>query len=168
MSTAAHVQRLLLDAGRLSGEAQLLQRLDPHADLVRGLADRVRRRDRPIDQRREPADGGDAGERDAKRADTGAQQLCLPTEALQATGGLAAGRFDALQALLAALADRDQLGLDLPTALDRQADGIARELQDRSREGRALAGMAFGRVVDNAGRDGTRRLRIRARTRALA
>ena len=32
--------------------------------------------------------------------------------------------LDALQALLAALADRDQLGLDLPAAFDRQADGI--------------------------------------------
>ena len=33
-------------------------------------------------------------------------------------------RLDAFEALLAALADRDQLGLDLPTALDRQADGV--------------------------------------------
>jgi hypothetical protein len=33
-------------------------------------------------------------------------------------------RLDALQALLAALADRDQLGLDRPATLDRQADGI--------------------------------------------
>ena len=32
--------------------------------------------------------------------------------------------LDALQALLAALADRHQLGLDLAAALDRQADGI--------------------------------------------
>jgi Flp pilus assembly protein TadB len=32
--------------------------------------------------------------------------------------------LDALQALLAALADRDQLGLDLPAALNRQADRV--------------------------------------------
>jgi hypothetical protein len=38
-----HVQRLLLDAGHLGAKAQLLQRLDAHADLVRGLADRIRR-----------------------------------------------------------------------------------------------------------------------------
>ena len=46
-----HVERLLLDAGRLGGEAQLLQRLDADPDLVGGLADRIRRRDRAIDQR---------------------------------------------------------------------------------------------------------------------
>jgi hypothetical protein len=40
-----HVQRLLLDAGRLGGKPQLLQRLDPHADLVGRLADGIRRRD---------------------------------------------------------------------------------------------------------------------------
>jgi hypothetical protein len=32
---------------------------------------------------------------------------------------------DALQALLAALADRDQLGLDLAAALDREADSVS-------------------------------------------
>jgi hypothetical protein len=38
-----HVERLLLDAGCFGGEAQLLQRLDADADLVGGLADRIRR-----------------------------------------------------------------------------------------------------------------------------
>jgi hypothetical protein len=33
------------DAGRLGGETQLLQRPDADADLVRGLADRIGRRD---------------------------------------------------------------------------------------------------------------------------
>ena len=45
-----HVEGLLLDAGGLGGEAQLLQRLDADPDLVRGLADRIRRRDRAVDQ----------------------------------------------------------------------------------------------------------------------
>ncbi len=43
-----HVERLLLDPGRLGGEAQLLQRLDADADLVGGLADRIGRRDRAV------------------------------------------------------------------------------------------------------------------------
>jgi hypothetical protein len=38
-----HVERLLLDPGRLGGEAQLLQRLHADPDLIRGLADGVRR-----------------------------------------------------------------------------------------------------------------------------
>jgi hypothetical protein len=37
----------------------------------------------------------------------------------QPTGGALARALDPLQALLAALADRDQLGLDLAAALDR-------------------------------------------------
>ena len=119
-----HVQRLLLDAGRLGGEAQLLQRLDPDADLVGGLADRIRRRDRAVDQRAEAADRRNADQRAAERADAGAQQLRLAAQALQPAGGAIARALDALQALLAALADRDQLGLDLPAALDRQADGV--------------------------------------------
>ena len=44
--------------------------------------------------------------------------------ALQPARGALARALDALQALLAALADGDQLGLDLPAALDRQADRI--------------------------------------------
>jgi hypothetical protein len=60
----------------------------------------------------------------AERADAGAQQLRLAAEALQSTRGAVACALDALQALLAALADRDQLGLDLPAALDRQANRI--------------------------------------------
>ena len=110
--------------GRLGGEAQLLQRLDPDADLVGGLADRIRRRDRAIDQRAETTDRRSADQRATERADAGAQQLRLAAEALQPAGGALARALDALQALLAALADRDQLGLDLPAALDRQADGV--------------------------------------------
>ena len=119
-----HVEGLLLDAGRLGGEAQLLQRLDADADLVRGLADRIRRRDRAIDQRGEAADRRNAGERATERADAGAQQLRLAAEALEPARGALARALDALQALLAALADRDQLGLDLAAALDRQADRV--------------------------------------------
>ena len=119
-----HVERLLLDAGRLGGEPQLLQRLDADPDLVGGLADRIGRRDRAIDQRAETADRRSADQRAAERADAGAQQLRLAAEALQPARGALARALDALQALLAALADRDQLGLDLPAALDRQADGV--------------------------------------------
>ena len=46
----------------------------------------------------------------------GPQQLRLVAKALQPARSLAARRLDARQALLAALPDRDQLGLDLPTA----------------------------------------------------
>ena len=53
-----------------------------------------------------------------------AGSLGLEIVALQPTQRLIARVLDALQALLAALADRDQLGLDLPAALDREADGI--------------------------------------------
>ena len=63
-------------------------------------------------------------QRAAERANAGAQQLRLAAEPLQPAGGALARALDALQALLAALADRDQLGLDLPAALDRQADRI--------------------------------------------
>jgi hypothetical protein len=78
-----HVEGLLLDAGRLGGEAQLLQRLDADADLVRGLADRIRRRDRAVDQCPEPADRRGTQERPAERANAGPQQLRLAAEALQ-------------------------------------------------------------------------------------
>jgi hypothetical protein len=77
-----HVERLLLDAGRLGGEAQLLQRLDPDPDFVRGLADRVGRGNRAVHERGEAANRGHAGERAAERADAGAQQLGLAAEAL--------------------------------------------------------------------------------------
>ena len=100
-----HVQRLLLDAGRLGGKPQLLQRLDADAELVGGLADRIRRRDRAVDQRAKTTDRRGADERAAERADPGAQQLRLATQALQPTGGALAGSLDALQALLAAVAD---------------------------------------------------------------
>ena len=82
------------------------------------------RRDGAVDQRGEAADRGDARERTAERADAGAQQLRLAAEALEPARGALARALDALQALLAALADRDQLGLDLPAALDRQADRV--------------------------------------------
>ena len=103
-----HVEGLLLDPGRLGGEAQLLQRLDPE--------------DRTVHQRREAANRGHASERAARCADAGAQQLGLAAQVLEPAGAFAACRLDALQALLAALADRDQLRLDLTAALDRQAD----------------------------------------------
>jgi hypothetical protein len=119
-----HVQRFLLDPGRLGGKAQLLQRLDSDPDLVGGLADRIGRADRAVHEGGEAPDGGHTGERTAEGADAGAQQLGLAAQILEAARGLAAGRLDALQALLAALADRDQLGLDLPAALDRQTDRI--------------------------------------------
>jgi hypothetical protein len=45
-----HIQHLLLDAGGLGGEAQLLQRLDANPDRIGGLGDRIRCRDRAIDQ----------------------------------------------------------------------------------------------------------------------
>ena len=77
-----HVERLLLDAGRLGGEAQLLQRLDADPDRVGGLADGIRRRDRAVDQGGEAADRGDARERAAEGTDAGAQQLRLAAEAL--------------------------------------------------------------------------------------
>jgi hypothetical protein len=110
-----HVECLLLNARRLGGEPQFLQSLDADADLVGGLADRIRRRDRAIDQRSEPADRRSSDERATERADAGAQQLRLAAEALESTRGALARGLDALQALLAALADRDQLGLDLPS-----------------------------------------------------
>jgi hypothetical protein len=118
------VQRLLLDPGRFSGKPQFLERLDADPDLVRGLADRIRRRDGAVDKRREPTDRRDAEQRAAERANAGAQQLGLAAEALEPAGGPLARALDVLQALLAALADRDQLGLDLAPALDRQADGV--------------------------------------------
>jgi hypothetical protein len=60
----------------------------------------------------------------AERANAGAQQFRLAAQALQPPRGAIARALDALQALLAALADGDQLGLDLPAALDRQADRV--------------------------------------------
>ena len=78
-----HVERLLLDTGRFRGKPQLLQRLDADADLVGGLADRICRRDRAVDQRAETADRRGADQRTAERANPGAQQLRLAAEALQ-------------------------------------------------------------------------------------
>jgi len=48
----------------------------------------------------------------------------LAAKPLQPTRDALARALDALETLLAALADRDQLGLDLAAALDRQADRI--------------------------------------------
>jgi choline dehydrogenase-like flavoprotein len=78
-----HIQRLLLDAGGLGGEAQLLQRLDADNDLVRGLTDRIGCADRAIDQRCKPTDRCDPDQRAAQRANARAQQLRLAAEALQ-------------------------------------------------------------------------------------
>jgi hypothetical protein len=111
------MERLLLDAGRLRGKPQLLQRLDADPDLVRGLADRIRRRDRAVDQCSETSDRRSADQRTTERADAGAQQLRLTAEALEPARSARARGLDALQALLAALTDRDQLGLDLAAAL---------------------------------------------------
>ncbi len=119
-----HVEGLLLDTRRFGGEPQLLQRFDTDSDRVGGLADGIGRRYGAIDQGGEATDRGDAGERATEGTDAGAQQLRLAAEALQPTGGAVARALDPLQALLAALADRDQLGLDLATALDRQADRV--------------------------------------------
>jgi hypothetical protein len=119
-----HIERLLLDPGRLGGKAQLLQRLDPDPDLVRGLADGVRRRDPAVHKSGQPADRGHTGERAAQRADAGPQQLRLAAEPLEPARGAIARGLDALQALLAALANRDRLSLDLAAALDRQTDRI--------------------------------------------
>jgi hypothetical protein len=99
-------------------------RLDADTDLVRGLADRIRRRDRAVDQGSKATDRRSAKERSAKGPNPGAQQLRLAAEPLQPTGGTIARALDALQALLAPLADRDQLGLDLAAALHRQTDGV--------------------------------------------
>jgi hypothetical protein len=59
-----------------------------------------------------------------ERANACAQQFRLTAEALQPTRGAFARGLDALQALLAALTDRDQLGLELAAALDREADRV--------------------------------------------
>jgi hypothetical protein len=93
-------------------------------DLVRGLADGIGCTDRAVDQGREPADRRDPDQRATKRGDACAQQLRLAAESLKAARSAIARGLDPLQALLPALADRDQLGLDLATALDSQADGI--------------------------------------------
>ena len=106
-----HVERLLLDARRFRGEAQLLQGFDADPDFVRGLADGIRRRDRAIDQRAETADRRSTDERATERTNAGPQQLRLAAEALQPAGGALARALDALQALLAALADRDSSAL---------------------------------------------------------
>ena len=71
-----HVQRLLLDTRSLGSEAQLLQRLDADPDLVRGLADRIRRRDRAIDQ------GGEAPDRCS--ADSAPPRVRMPVRSSSA------------------------------------------------------------------------------------
>ena len=96
-----------------------LQGLNADADPVGGLADGIRRRDRAVDQRSETTDGRGADKRASESADSGAQQLRLAAEPLQPARSAVACALDALQALLAALANRDQLGLDLPATLGR-------------------------------------------------
>ena len=72
----------------------------------------------------QPTDRRSADKGAAERANPGAQHLRLAADALQPARGAIARGLDALEALLAALADRDQLGLDLTAALDRQADRV--------------------------------------------
>jgi hypothetical protein len=72
-----HIQGLLLDTRRLGGDAQLLQRLAPRADLVGGLANGICRRDRAVDQRSAAAHRRSPDQRAPKSADAGAQQLRL-------------------------------------------------------------------------------------------
>jgi hypothetical protein len=108
----------------LAANCSSLQRLHAGPDLVGGLADRIRRRDGSIDQGSEAAHRGHSSERHVERPDTGAQQLRLAAEAFQPARGALARALDPLQALLAALADRNELGLDLSDTVDRQADGI--------------------------------------------
>jgi hypothetical protein len=62
----------------------------------------------------------------ADALDAGIALIALPTPAEERTAVLVARspRSRSLEALLAALGDRDQLGLDLAAALDRRADGI--------------------------------------------
>jgi hypothetical protein len=100
------------------------QRLHADPDLVRDLPDRIGGRDRAVDRRSEPTDRRGADERAAQRRDAGARQLRLAAKTLQPAGGALARGLDALKALLAALVDRDQLGLELAADLDRQANGV--------------------------------------------
>ena len=79
-----HVEGLLLDAGRLGGEARLLQRLDTDPDLVRGLANGISGRDRAVHERGEAAHGGDARERATEGADVLARIADLPMSRLPA------------------------------------------------------------------------------------
>ena len=58
-----HIERLLLDPGRLGGEAAALQSLDTDPDRVGGLADGIGGRDRAIDQGSETADRRDPDQR---------------------------------------------------------------------------------------------------------
>jgi hypothetical protein len=119
-----HVERLLLDAGGIGREAQLLQGLNPDADLVRSLADGIGCADRAVDQGSETAHRGHAGERATESANAGAQQLGLAAHVLEPARSLAACRLDSLKTLLTALADGNQLRLDLAAAFDREPDGV--------------------------------------------
>ena len=86
-----HVQRLPLDPERLGGKRSSCSASTPTPILSAVLPIRIRRRDRAIDQRRDPTDSGNARERAAEGADAGAQQLRLAAQALQpARGALAA------------------------------------------------------------------------------
>jgi hypothetical protein len=101
-------------------ETQFLQGLDADPDLVGSLADRIRGRDRAIDQGGEAPNRSSANQRASERANAGAQQLRLAAEPLQSARRALARGLDALQALLTALADSDQLGLYLPATFDRR------------------------------------------------
>jgi hypothetical protein len=94
-------------------------RRDPDPDLVRGLADRICRRDRAVHQRR---------------------------------------ALDALQALLAALANRDQLGLDFGRPLDRQADGVGLSASGHDSGNLSIGAQAGGGRLGTSLVNGRRRL----------
>jgi len=68
------------------------------ADLVGGLADRIRRRERAIDEGSKAAECRGADQRAANGANAGAQQLRLRSEPLQLARGALACTLDALQA----------------------------------------------------------------------
>jgi hypothetical protein len=63
--------------GGFGSKPQLLQRLDANADLVDRLADRIRSRDRAVDQDGKAVDRRESDQRAAECPDAGAQQLRL-------------------------------------------------------------------------------------------
>ena len=67
--------------------AQFLKRLDTDTELVGGLANGVGRFQRAVDQRRQAADRGDAGECAGQKPDAAAQRCGALGERSQATRG---------------------------------------------------------------------------------
>ena len=68
-----HIQGGLLDPGQLCRIAKLLQGRGTNPQLVRSLADGVGGRDRPVDQQRDAAAGGNAGDHTAQEPHAAAQ-----------------------------------------------------------------------------------------------